>query len=356
LASHPAVLEVGVVGAPDAERQEIVAAFVALVEGVAPDGELVASLQQHARDRIAPYKYPRRVRFVDRLPRDPVGKLQPRALKTWASYPVEAKRDAADPGVHKYTAATTSEGMWYQRAGSGRPIVLVHGWSLSSDMWRYEPASLGEGHDVLLVDLPGFGRSCALPGPYTIERHADALIRLLGEASLDGAIVVGFAYGAAVAMRAAIRDPARVAGLVCIGIPRAGTLPDERMLASMGRDWARYVRRSAEALVPGAASGEAMEWLASIMGATRVDVAQETWQDLSGFDPVIHVRELRVPALFVHGADDVFAPVAAAEECAAATGSALCIIPGAGHLVVFDRPELREAVIGFASQLRMVSA
>jgi 2-aminobenzoate-CoA ligase len=76
LIEHPAVLECGVVGLPDAERGQIVTAFVVLADGHRPGEELAVELQQFAKSRIAPYKYPRAVRFVTDLPRSTTGKVQ----------------------------------------------------------------------------------------------------------------------------------------------------------------------------------------------------------------------------------------------------------------------------------------
>ncbi|MEA2330757.1 MAG: 2-aminobenzoate-CoA ligase [Thermoleophilaceae bacterium] len=90
LARHEAVGEVGVVGAPDPTRQEVVAAFVALRDGFEASDELRRELQVFAKSSLSPYKYPRRVEFVERLPRDHVGKLQQGVLKEWAAAAVEA--------------------------------------------------------------------------------------------------------------------------------------------------------------------------------------------------------------------------------------------------------------------------
>jgi 2-aminobenzoate-CoA ligase len=81
LSKHPAVREAVVFGLPDATRREMVAAFVVLNQGCSPSDELRRELQDFVKSRLAPYKYPRRLDFIDTIPRDSVGKVQPRILK-----------------------------------------------------------------------------------------------------------------------------------------------------------------------------------------------------------------------------------------------------------------------------------
>jgi 2-aminobenzoate-CoA ligase len=76
LLEHRAVQECGVVAAPDDERGHVVKAFIVLRPGIAPSPELARELQDFVKAEIAPYKYPRRVEFVERLPRTDTGKLQ----------------------------------------------------------------------------------------------------------------------------------------------------------------------------------------------------------------------------------------------------------------------------------------
>jgi 2-aminobenzoate-CoA ligase len=73
---HPDVLETAVVARPDEHRGSVVCAFVVLVDGVTASAEKAKELQDFVKTVIAPYKYPREVRFVDELPRNPSGKLQ----------------------------------------------------------------------------------------------------------------------------------------------------------------------------------------------------------------------------------------------------------------------------------------
>jgi 2-aminobenzoate-CoA ligase len=76
LLSHPDVKECAVVGVNDEERGQIVEAHVVLNDGIAADRETVRRLQDHVKATIAPYKYPRSVKFIDALPKTQTGKIQ----------------------------------------------------------------------------------------------------------------------------------------------------------------------------------------------------------------------------------------------------------------------------------------
>ena len=79
LVAHPAVAEAAAVAAPDELRGQVVRAVVVLQPGFDPSDALVRELQDHVKERTAPYKYPRVVDFAEALPRTPSGKIR-RAL------------------------------------------------------------------------------------------------------------------------------------------------------------------------------------------------------------------------------------------------------------------------------------
>jgi 2-aminobenzoate-CoA ligase len=81
LLSHPAVSECGVIAAPDEQRGQIVEAHIVLTRDHQPSDRLVKQLQEHVKTTIAPYKYPRSIKFIAELPKTQTGKIQRFKLK-----------------------------------------------------------------------------------------------------------------------------------------------------------------------------------------------------------------------------------------------------------------------------------
>jgi pimeloyl-ACP methyl ester carboxylesterase len=119
--------------------------------------------------------------------------------------------------------------LFVDRAGAGRPVVLVHGLGTPS-VWMKTLGPLSSSFDVTSVHLPGFGRSPVPPAPLSAADHARLLQGVLDALSLDDAILCGMSYGGQVAATLASRRPARASALVLVAA--SGLMRRYRFLAN----------------------------------------------------------------------------------------------------------------------------
>jgi pimeloyl-ACP methyl ester carboxylesterase len=243
-------------------------------------------------------------------------------------------------GVRAQVRFTSGRGLSYERRGSGSPVVLLHGWCLNGRLWTYVAEALQSDHDVVVSDQAGFGRSDHLDGPYDLDGYASDVLALLDELELADAALVGFAFGAAVAMAAAVHDDRRIGGLVSIGVPSAGHSPYDKMPRAMRRDWPEFACLSARAICKREQSDATLDWLARMFRATPLPVALATVGLLGAFDPVELAADVEVPTLYLHGDEDDIVPVSVSRACADLSPQGrLAVIEGSGHLVVLDRSQ-----------------
>jgi len=107
--------------------------------------------------------------------------------------------------------------IWYERAGRGRPVILLHAFAVTGAIWFPQvPALTAAGYDVICVDQRGHGQSSAPPGPYTIPQMANDIHQLIAQLKLDRACVVGLSMGGRVAMRLALDHPQDVVALALV--------------------------------------------------------------------------------------------------------------------------------------------
>jgi len=270
------------------------------------------------------------------------------------------------PATHHVAVAGTR--LAVQTAGSGLPVLLLHGFPLDHRMWAgQEP--LAEHVRLIVPDCRGFGGSDD-PGPQSIAQLADDAVALLDALHVAGpAVVCGLSMGGYVAQHVAARHPDRVAALVLVDTKLEADTPEARaaradLAAKAGRLGLGIV---AEAMVPrllatrpvasaaAARHDEIEALLRRTIAAQRVGTIQAALAALADRpDMTEPMARCRVPTLLVVGADDVITPPACLEAAEAVIPQArLLIVPGAGHMTPLEAPEtfnsallafLREAV------------
>jgi pimeloyl-[acyl-carrier protein] methyl ester esterase len=241
----------------------------------------------------------------------------------------------------------------YQDRGDGPPVVLVHGWSMSSAVFDPLAAALPRGLRLVAPDLRGHGDSTA-PRPFGLDDLAGDLAALLERLDLHRVTLVGWSLGAQVALAAlpAIRHRVRGLGLVSAtprftaadGWPH-GLAPQavEVLAHRVRRDPARGLARFFEGQF---ADGELDDVARAGLAALRariplppVDAALHGLGILATADLRATLPEVKLPAVVVHGErDPICLPGAGRALAEAIPGARLVVLAGAGHAPLLSRP------------------
>jgi pimeloyl-ACP methyl ester carboxylesterase len=236
----------------------------------------------------------------------------------------------------------------YERAGSGPPLVLLHGYVGGGPAtWRRQLEGLCGEFTVVAWDAPGAGGSSDPPESFGMAGYADCLAGFVGRLGLGKPHVAGLSFGGALALEFCHRHPAipRTLILASAYAGWGGSLPrdvaDQRlrqalMLADLPPD--AFAGTLLPTMFSEAAPEDIDEFGASMLAfhpAGFRAMARASAEDLRGALPHINV-----PTLLVYGDQDVRAPLAIAEDLQAAIpGSALVVLPGAGHVCNIEAPE-----------------
>ena len=261
-------------------------------------------------------------------------------------------------GLEERFADVKGVRMRYFLGGSGPPLILVHGLGGAASNWTELAPALAERHRLLVPNLPGHGGSTALPGVSGLEPFADRVGIVAERERMLPAPVVGHSLGGVIVLRLALRRPADVQAIVLAGSAglSIGSVWLRQLLTAFttirpGRLAARYrgsVRRSGllRRLVFGFVSvadpvgmtDEAIEgFLAAQLLHTDVDSA---WQALRVDDPRRELEAVRCPVLVLWGSEDVQLPLDDAFEYTRRLHARLRVIPGCGHLLIGERPDV----------------
>jgi pimeloyl-ACP methyl ester esterase len=117
--------------------------------------------------------------------------------------------------------------LWYEDRGEGPTLVLLHGWCMSSVVWRFQMETLGRTFRLITPDLRGHGQSETAPDGYDFARFSADVHELFRRLDLKHALLAGWSLGAQVALLACARLRERLSGLALIsGTPRFTTTDD----------------------------------------------------------------------------------------------------------------------------------
>jgi 2-hydroxymuconate-semialdehyde hydrolase len=250
--------------------------------------------------------------------------------------------------------------------GAGEPVIFLHGFPASSQLWHRVVREMPEGHRLVVTDLLGFGKSDR-PGlaALTAVAHASRVRLLMDELGIATACVVGHGMGGAVAQALALDAPARVTRLCLVNSTAFDAWP--RRAARIARLLATIpaIGRAAGApLLAGLVHGSLLKGFADEQhGRHDLDNYLRAYTMRLGADALVSqlraMNDRTVPPLgarlagitqptsIVWGARDPWLKVAVGERLRdAIPGATLEVIEDAGHFAPEDAPALVAAVVG----------
>ena len=249
----------------------------------------------------------------------------------------------------------------YQQVGTGPALVLLHGLTQDSRVWKIQMDSLSKHFTVVAWDAPGAGLSADPPGNYTISDWADCLSQLLDSAGIKQAHILGLSWGGLLAQEFYHRYPHKVLSLVLVntttGWRSISDSTANALLDACRKDASLPVNDFVSKYLPGMFSDsppqEVKEEHARIMSRFHPVGFQLMAATLANADMRALLPKIQVPVLLIWGGADKRIPVNVAHQFQnEIPGARLEIIPDAGHVSNMEKPiEFNKILKDFCSSI-----
>lgn len=240
--------------------------------------------------------------------------------------------------------------LFYHDEGAGEPLVLIHGFPLSSEMYQPQRAALSSNFRVITPDLRGMGRSDTSGGALSMATYADDIIALLDQLGIGQAVVGGMSMGGYVVFELLRRHPERVKGVILIDTRAEADSEEARAnrLRMIEQARSQGAAAIAEAMLPRLLSERTRQeqpalarFVYEIMAATPVEGIIAALQAMAARrDATDLLPRITVPTLIIVGSEDQVTPPSVAQAMQQAIPDAeLVIVEGAAHAANLERPD-----------------
>ena len=252
--------------------------------------------------------------------------------------------------MQEHRTAVNGRIVRYLEGGLGRPVILLHAFPVTADIWGPQITRVPKGWRFIAPDFRGFGGSSIDETDVGMDDYANDVLKLMDALHIDEAVIGGLSMGGYVAFAAFRQAPTRIAGLM---------LADTRSTAD-SEDGLRARRSLLELAREKGLTAVAEQMLPKLLGETshreRADVVAEVRRQihanpLTGVEAAIYALMKRpdstpdlplisCPTIVLVGAEDTVTPPSEAEALAVGIRNAeLAVIPKAGHLSALEAAE-----------------
>lgn len=258
-------------------------------------------------------------------------------------------------------------------SGNGPPLVVLHGFTGSIETWDDLRSRIGSRCSIIAIDLPGHGKSTSPVSPerYDLNRLSDDLVKVMDAIEIESAIVLGYSMGGRAALRMALNQPGRIAGLILESTsPGIENEAEREERVRSDNELAEFIEREGmEAFVNRWESLSLWETQRSLPLAAReslrlqrfagnpVGLAASLRGAGAGADEPVtsRLKEIEVPSLLIAGELDGKYTLIMRAMHEAMSDSRVVIVKGAGHAVHLERPTEFAALAGdFVNEVNRV--
>ncbi|ENH97887.1 alpha/beta hydrolase fold protein [Gracilibacillus halophilus YIM-C55.5] len=227
----------------------------------------------------------------------------------------------------------------YQQEGEGQPVVLLHGWGTSLDLFADLQHSLAQDFQVTSIDFPGFGQSDEPPESWDVSQYTDFLEKLLLQLQIEQPILVGHSFGGRVSIKYASRH-SDVEKIILIG--SAGIKPKRSLKYYVKVYTFKAIKQCLRLPVLNKYKEDILSKYRGKAGSSDYQnasrVMQQTLSKVVNEDLTHHMPHIQAPTLLIWGANDTATPVDDARKMEELIPDAgLALIEGAGHYVFLEQ-------------------
>lgn len=266
---------------------------------------------------------------------------------------------------------TTSDGvrLYYEEAGEGQPLILIGGWTMSTEWWRRQMPAFSREMRTIAVDMRSYGRSEKTDRGHRLSRYASDLRELILDLGLNDVVVCGWSMGASTIWAYVdLYGTDRLAGAVFVDqTPKILTDDDwktglgtefplsalDTFLAGIEKDPAAFVEGFIPSLFVIPPSEEEQAWMIEAVQAMPTHHAVEVLRDHCTQDWRDVLDRVNIPALVVTGAQSsLFPPESGSYQAQAMPNARQELFEDSSHLPFYEEPErFNESVQSFVRSL-----
>ena len=236
----------------------------------------------------------------------------------------------------------------YTEQGEGIPVLLLHGWASSMDLYKGIMSALSDRCRLVAVNFPGCGKSETMKEPWCLEDYCDFVLEFLEKVNLENPIMIGHSHGGRVTLKMAAEGMVNPSKIVLLDA--AGLIPKKTFKQKFRANSFKTIKKVLTLpIIKNHSQGlldKARKHYGSADYNAAPEVLRKTLVSLVNTDLRDIIPNISCPTLLIWGEKDTATPLSDAKIIESLIkDSGLCEIEGAGHFAFLEKPYLVHSIL-----------